>query len=110
MAKPVRVLIVDDNEADAELVLRELRRGGYAPPLERVETVVALQAALGRPDWDIVLSDWHMPKLDAPTALAIVKELTPDLPFIIISGTVGEDIAIEAMRSGAHDFIPKDKL
>ncbi|MBI2393930.1 MAG: response regulator [Deltaproteobacteria bacterium] len=109
-SKPLRVLFVEDNERDVELLLRELRRGGYEPEFERVETADDLKSALGKRSWSIVLSDWRMPEFEAPAALALVKELAPDLPFIIVSGTIGEDTAVDAMRAGAHDFMTKDKL
>jgi signal transduction histidine kinase len=108
--RPLRVLFVEDNERDAELLLRELRRGGWEPRFERVETADALRAALAGRSWEIVLSDWRMPELDALAALAIVKELAPDLPFVIVSGTVGEEGAVQGMRAGAHDFMTKARL
>lgn len=110
MGTPLRVLFVEDNERDMELLLRELRRGGYEPQFERVETATDLEDALNRHSWELVLSDWHMPNLDAPAALEVVKRVAPEMPFIIVSGTMGEDIAVEALRSGAQDFITKGKL
>ena len=110
MPTPLRVLFVEDREDDVELLLRKLRRGDYEPEFERVDTDSELRAALQRRSWEVVLSDWHMPHLDAPAAVAIVKEVAPELPVIIVSGTVGEDIAVEAMRKGAQDFVTKDKL
>jgi signal transduction histidine kinase len=110
MVKPLKVLFVEDSEKDMELLVLQLRRGGYQLQFERVETADALRTALGKHSWDIVLSDWRMPQLDAALALAIVKEHTPDLPILIISGTVEEDTAVEAMRAGARDFMAKGKL
>jgi PAS domain S-box-containing protein len=103
-------LIIEDNERDALLLLRELRRGGYEPVHECVDTADGLQAALGRGPWDLVLSDYAMPQFNAPAALAIVKERGLDLPFIIISGTIGEETAVAALHAGARDFILKDGL
>ena len=110
MPKPLRVLIVEDNERDAALLVRELRRGGYEPDSERVETPETMRAALERQSWDIVLSDYFMPRFSAPAALSVVKERGHELPFIIVSGTVGEETAVEAMRAGAHDFMTKGML
>lgn len=110
MSNPLRVLFVEDSERDVELLLLELRGGGWDPQFDRVETADTLRAALGNRSWNIVLSDWNMPEFDARAALAIVKELEPDLPFVIISGTIGEEVAVDAMRAGAHDFMTKDKL
>jgi two-component system, cell cycle sensor histidine kinase and response regulator CckA len=107
---PLRVLIVEDSEPDAGLILRELRRGGFAPTHERVQTAEALRAALARQPWDIVLSDYYLPGFDAPAALAVLQERGDDLPFIVISGSVGEDTAVAVMRSGATDYLMKDRL
>jgi hypothetical protein len=105
----MRVLIVDDNEDDAELLLRELRRGGLAPASRRVTTADELRAALDEP-WDVVISDWSMPGFDGLAAYRIVRERDPDLPFIIASGTVDEEIAVAALKAGVHDFVGKNKL
>ena len=110
MAKPLRVLFVEDREKDVELLVLELRRGGYDLVQERVDTPEAFGAALERQGWDIILCDYQMPRFDAPAALALVKERKVDLPFIVVSGTVGEETAVEALRAGAHDFMTKDRL
>lgn len=110
MTKLLKALIVEDNERDAILLLRELNRGGYELNSERVETAEALNAALDREAWDIVFSDYSMPRFSAPAALALVRQRGFDLPFIIISGTIGEETAVEAMRAGANDFMPKGAL
>src|SRR3989338_7186376 len=110
MGKPLRALIVEDVEPDALLVVRELTRGGFDVTFERVDTPEAMSAALAKQPWDIVISDYSMPRFSAPLALSVVKERQLDLPFIVISGTVGEEIAVEAIRSGAHDFMVKGKL
>jgi len=108
------VLIVEDSEDDMLLLVRELRRGGYDPTFERVETAAAMRAALDQQKWDIVLSDYSMPRFSAPAALALLQDLSIesglDLPFIIVSGAIGEETAVEAMRAGAHDYIKKDNL
>ena len=109
MTTPLRVLVVEDNEDDAELLLRELRRRGFETVSERVETRQAMTAALEQP-WDVVISDWAMPHFSAGDALAVLQETKRDLPFIIVSGTVGEEAAVAALRAGAHDFMAKGRL
>ena len=108
MATPLRILIVEDSEADAELLLRELRRGGYAPEFERVETPEGLDAALARQSWDLVVSDYAMPRFNGLQALKLTQEKGLDIPFIIVSGSIGEDVAVAAMKAGAHDYLMKD--
>jgi signal transduction histidine kinase len=110
MESPLRVLIVEDCEADALLLLRELRRGGYAVVHETVQTGPAMRAAIETKTWDLVLSDFSMPEFSAQEALKLVKEKEIDLPFIIVSGTIGEETAVECMRAGARDFVVKDKM
>jgi signal transduction histidine kinase len=104
------VLIVEDSPTDAKLVERALRRAGHAVAWERVEDAEAMRAALARGPWDIVISDWSMPAFSGPAALLVLQELQVDIPFIIVSGTVGEDSAVEAMRLGAHDYVLKGRL
>ena len=108
MTTPLRILIVEDSEADAELLLRELRRGGYAPQYERVETPEALNAALTRQSWDLIVSDNAMPRLNGLQALQLTQEKGLDIPFILVSGSIGEDVAVAAMKAGAHDYLMKD--
>ena len=110
MGKPLRALVVEDFEQDTALVVRELKRGGYDLTYERVETPEAMTAALDRQAWDIVLSDYSLPRFSAPLALKLVKARGLDLPFIIISGTVNEEIAVQAIHAGAHDFMAKGRL
>ena len=110
MTDVLRVLLVEDSATDAKLVVRELQRGGIVVEFERVETAEAMRAALGARPGDIVLSDWSMPRFSALAALAVLQETSRDLPFIIVSGTVGEDTDVEAMRAGAHDYVLKDRL
>src|SRR5438034_65164 len=98
MGKPLRVLMVEDSENDALLLLLALRRAGYEPTSERVDTPEALKAALKKDAWDIVISDYAMPQFSGLAALEIVKKGGLDLPFILVSGTIGEETAVEAMR------------
>jgi signal transduction histidine kinase len=110
MAIPLRVLIVEDSEDDLKLLVRELKRSGYDVTFERVETPGAMTAALAGGPWDIVLSDFSLPHFSAPAALRVVNESGIDLPFIIVSGTVGEEVAVNAMKAGAHDYVMKGRL
>jgi PAS domain S-box-containing protein len=109
-AKPLRVLLVEDDEGDAFLVARRLERDGFAPAIERVFTASAMQEALARSDFDVVLSDFSMPGFDALQALAVLGASGKDLPFIVVSGTIGEQIAVQAMKAGAHDYFSKSAL
>ncbi|MGD8498293.1 MAG: diguanylate cyclase, partial [Chromatiales bacterium] len=106
----LRVLLAEDSEDDALLLVRELRRGGYAPEFTRVESDEAFWAALTDGEWDLVISDHNMPDLDAGRALELLHRSGLDIPFIIVSGSIGEEVAVEAMRSGAHDYIMKSNL
>ncbi|MBI2265879.1 MAG: response regulator [Armatimonadetes bacterium] len=110
MGKPLRVLIVEDSEYDVELLTWGLERAGYVLSFERVETAEAMRAALNAKPWDLVISDHSMPRFSAPAALAVLSESGLDLPFVIVSATVGEEVAVSAMKAGAHDFILKDNL
>ncbi|MFP2932111.1 response regulator, partial [Pyxidicoccus sp. 3LG] len=107
---PLRVLVVEDNPDDEALVLMELRRNGFAPESRRVQTAEALREALGRQDWDIILSDYAMPCFTALDALAVLKEAGRDIPCIVVSGSIGESEAVEVMRAGARDYFAKDRL
>jgi len=110
MNRKLHVLIVEDSEDDALLILRELRKGGYETVSERVETPEAMLAALAKGNWDLIISDYVMPRFSGVAALNLLKESGQDLPFLIISGNIGEDIAVEAMKAGAHDYILKGNL
>jgi signal transduction histidine kinase len=108
--KPLRVLIVEDSEDDAVLLLRELRRSGYEPTAARVDTAASMRAALAAQTWDIVICDYTMPRFNAPAALRLLRKSGSDLPFIIASGAIGEDVAVAAMTAGAHDYLMKENL
>lgn len=110
MSKILRVLIVEDSEDDTLLLVRELQKAGYEVIFQRVDTAEAMAAALDEQKWDIVISDYVMPKFSGLSALKLVQERGADLPYIIVSGNIGEDIAVEAMKAGAHDYIMKDNL
>jgi serine phosphatase RsbU (regulator of sigma subunit) len=110
MATSLRVLMVEDSEDDAELLLIELRRGGFDVEARRVDTPAAMTQALDSHPWDVVLSDHNMPRFSSPEALEILRAHPGDVPFIIVSGSIGEDVAVSAMKAGAHDYIMKDRL
>ena len=106
----LRALMVDDSEDDVLLIIRELKKGGYNPFYERVETAAAMKKSLQEKQWDVILCDYKMPEFDAPSAIALLKETNIDIPLIIISGTIGEETAVECMRLGAHDYFMKANL
>lgn len=108
--KTLRVLIVDDSENDAIVLLRALRKAGYHPIYERVWTASAMKAALQGQSWEIVISDFHMPNFGGFEALQSLKESGQDTPFILVSGIVGEETAVAAMKAGAQDYIMKRNL
>lgn len=110
MGKPLRVLMVEDSEDDALLLHMELRRSGYEPDFKRVETGESMRKELEQREWDIVISDYVMPMFSGLKALTVLKESGLDVPFIVVSGNIGEDIAVEAMKAGAHDYILKGHL
>jgi two-component system sensor histidine kinase UhpB len=110
MGTRLHVLLVEDSEDDAMLILAELRRAGYDPLPVRVDTAQALDAALDRRDWDLMIADYSMPSFTGLEALHLVRARGLDVPFIVVSGTIGEDVAVAAMKAGAHDYLIKDKL
>ena len=110
MGKPIRILIVEDSEDDALLLLHELRRAGYEPIHRRVETAPDMIAALEQGPWDIVTADHKMPQFDSTAALQLLQKWNRDIPFIIISGAIGEEAAVAAMKAGAHDYLIKGNL
>ena len=110
MDRPLRVLLVEDSEDDALLLERELRRHGYAPDLLRVDAPDQLATALGNPDWDVVITDHNLPGFSSEAALRQVREAGLDVPVIIVSGSIGEDVAVRAMKAGASDYIMKSNL
>jgi PAS domain S-box-containing protein len=111
MGVPLRVLLVEDYEDDALLLVRELRRGGYDPVYERVDTAEAMEAALDERGWDLVVADHSMPAFSSQAALELLRgKGYSDLPFIIVSGQIGEQVAVEAMKAGAQDYLMKGNL
>jgi signal transduction histidine kinase/CheY-like chemotaxis protein len=104
------VLIVEDSEDDAILIAHSLRRGGYDLTFERVDTPQAFRDALAQQVWDAVIADYSMPHFDGLSALKLLHESGLDLPFVVVSGTIGEETAVAAMKAGAHDYVMKDNL
>jgi two-component system cell cycle sensor histidine kinase/response regulator CckA len=110
MPGPLRVLIVEDSVDDTLLIAAELQRGGLDPVFERVETAASLHAALDVHPWDLIICDYSMPQLAGPAALAIYQQKGLDIPFISVSGTVGEETVAEMIKAGAHDYVLKSHL
>jgi signal transduction histidine kinase len=111
MSTPLRILIVEDSEDDITFLLRQLQRGGYDVVAHKaVHTADAMRAALAEAEWDIVVSDYSMPQFNGLNALRILQQTNLDLPFIIVSGSIGEATAVEIMKAGAHDYLMKDNL
>jgi len=107
---PLAVLIVEDSESDAQLIVRLLKKAGYEVVSEQVETAEQMRSALEKQPWDIVISDYNLPQFDGQAALELLKEKQPGIPFIVVSGVIGEEIAVAMMKAGAHDYLIKDNL
>jgi DNA-binding NtrC family response regulator len=110
MATRLRALIVEDSEDDCALLVRTLRQGGYDVQHKRIDSAAALRAGLDEENWDIVISDHSMSGFSGTAALAMVREKDSEVPFIFVSGTIGEEIAVNAMKVGAQDYIMKANL
>lgn len=110
MDRPLRVLIIEDSTDDAELMVRELARGGFDPSWKRVETAEAMNEALENEAWDLVLTDFRLPRFGALAAIDVMRRREVDLPFLIVTDALGESAAVAAMKAGAHDVIMKDGL
>ncbi len=110
MGEPLNILLVEDSEDDALLILLELRRNRFEPNWQRVETPRAFSQALETLTWDVILADYHLPRFDALTALNMVRSRRLDMPFIVVSGTIGERSAVAMMKAGVHDYVMKNNL
>jgi diguanylate cyclase (GGDEF)-like protein len=108
--RPLKLLLVEDSERDAAHVLLALRRGGWAPDVRRVETREEMADALQNGTWDAIVSDYQLPRFSAPDALAMLRASGRDIPFIVVTGAIGEDTAIRLMRGGAADYLVKDRM
>jgi PAS domain S-box-containing protein len=110
MSKLLRVLQVEDSESDAALAVRYLEKGGYHVESRRVEDAAEMRAALSGSSWDVVIADHQLPDFDARSALSVLQQTGLDIPFIVVSGAIGEELAVAMMRSGAHDYLMKSNL
>jgi PAS domain S-box-containing protein len=110
MSKPLRLLQIEDSESDADLILRLLMQGGFEVFSHRVEDADGLRHALEDSAWDVIVADYHLPGFDAPSALRMLQDCGRDIPCIVVSGRMGEDTAVEMMKSGAHDYLTKNNL
>src|SRR5512147_1445330 len=110
MKRPVRLLIIEDNEDDSLLEIEEIKNNGLEIIYERVDNLLSLKEALNLRTWDCILSDYSLPGFSGLDALSVLKESGKDIPFILISGAIGEEIAVNAMKAGANDYIMKNNL
>jgi PAS domain S-box-containing protein len=110
MNKKISILIIEDSENDAQLIIRQFKKNNYDIISKRVETAYQMQVALEEPSWDLVISDYNLPEFDAPSALTVLQKSGLDIPFIVVSGTIGEETAVALMKAGAHDYIMKNNL
>jgi len=110
MSKLLRALIIEDSALDAKILAGLLRAGGYEVASERVETAEQFVVALNTAEWDIILADYNLPEFNGPEGLRLLQESEQDIPFIVISGGIGEDLAVQIMKSGAHDYLMKGNL
>jgi len=110
MKKPLRVLMVEDSEDDALLLIRVLKNGGYDPEYKRVQSAETMRAALREKSWDVILCDYRLPQFNGLAAIALLKESGIDIPLIVVSGAIGEETAADCMRCGAHDYVMKGNL
>ena len=110
MPVPLAVLIVEDMESDAQLLVRLLKKADYELVYEQVETAEQMRSALEKRTWDIVISDYSLPQFDGQAALELLKERQQDIPFIVVTGKLGEESAVAMMKAGAHDYLMKDNL
>lgn len=110
MSSPLRVLIVEDSVEDTFFVVRELQRGGFNVTFERVESAAAMQTALEGGPWDLVICDYSMPQFSGEAALALFQHHSLDIPFILVSGAMGEELAVEMLKAGAHHYVLKERL
>src|ERR1035438_3345654 len=111
MGTPLRLLIVEDSEDDTNLLLHVLKKGGYDPiAYERVDNGPSMEVALARQKWDVVVADHSMPRFSATAALDLLKDNGFDIPFFIVSGSIDENVAAQAMKSGAQDYVMKSNL
>ena len=110
MSEPLRVLVIEDSALDAKVLVGLLSAGGYEVASDRVETAAEFSGALDAAEWDVVLADYNLPEVNGQGALELVQQSGRDIPFIMISGGIGEDLAVQIMKAGAHDYLMKGNL
>ena len=110
MDNPLQVLIVEDSVDDTFFIVRELQKGGYNVDFERVETATGMQAAMESRPWDLIICDMSLPQFGGAAALALFQQSNQEIPFILVSGTMGEEIAVEMLKAGAHHYVMKENL
>ncbi len=110
MGKPLRILLVEDSERDAALILLYLRRGGYEPTLERVETRLQMKVKLDSADWDVIISDFNLPGFNAYASLKVLQESGRRIPFIVLSGEISRDIIDGVTKAGANEYLAKYEM
>jgi len=110
MGKSLSILIIEDSESDMELIIRQFQKANYDITYEWVETAEQMRAALEKLSWDLIIADYTLPEFNAPSALAILHKSGLDIPFVVVSGTIGEETAVQIMKAGAHDYIMKDNM
>jgi PAS domain S-box-containing protein len=108
ISQTLSLLLIEDSESDAELIIRQFQKVGYRVSHERVETAEEMREALKRKTWDAIIADYTLPEFNAPSALALLQESGQDMPFIVFSGTIGEDRAVALIKEGAHDYVSKE--
>ena len=110
MKIPLKILVVEDSRDDAELLVRAVNKAGYEPAYSLVQNAAGMRAELDRQPWDLIISDYVIPGFGGIAALKVLQESGQEIPFIIVSGKIGEDVAVEALHSGANDYLLKDRL
>src|SRR5258705_23102 len=110
MPTPLKLLILEDNAFDAELEVGKLEAAGYDCDWRQVQTREEFEASLGRPEFELILADYNLPNFDGLSALALLRERGLEIPFVLISGTLGEERAIESLKAGATDYVMKERL
>ena len=110
MSRLLRILQVEDDESDAAMVVRHMEQAGYSVQSLRVQDAEEMRQAIAEQAWDVVIADYHLPRFDAPGALRILLDAGLDTPFVVVSGVLGDDLGVQMMKAGAHDYLSKSDL
>jgi len=110
VSQELKLLVIEDSSDDADLLSNHLKKSGISPVIKRVETIETIKAALEQSSWDIIICDYNLPSFNALDAISIVKKINPDIPCVVVSGSIGEEKAVETMKAGADDYLLKDNL